>query len=320
MDLTVVLCTYNRADSLAIALTSLAAMTLPKSVGWEVLIVDNNSQDGTCEVCADFCRRYSPRFRYLFESQQGLSYARNSGIRGARGQIIAFTDDDVTVETTWLQNLTSELQNGKCAGAGGRILPRGPFVRPKWLSEEAFRMGGVLPLFDLGDARGALAQAPYGANMAYRKILFEKHGYFRGDLGRQGNSLLSGEEAEFGGRLLRAGELLTYEPDAVVYHDVSEERLTKRYFLNWWFGLGRSSVRLSQRKPDLWRIPRPYLSILRSLGRIAYKSSQWVQCLRADRRFYCKLQIWMLAGSIRELFSQAFQSNRPLQKSSSCSI
>jgi glycosyltransferase involved in cell wall biosynthesis len=275
-----------------------------------VLVVDNNSTDETRAVSGDFCRRYPRRFRYLFEPQQGLSHARNAGVREARGEIIAFTDDDVTVESTWLQNLTAELDKGEWAGAGGRILPQETFVHPRWLSEEAFRMGGVLPLFDLGNIRGTLARPPYGANMAYRKAAFEKHGYFRVDLGRQGDSLLSGEEAEFALRLLRAGESLAYEPDAVVYHEVSEERLTKRYFQDWWFGLGRSSVRLSQRKPDLWKIPRPYLSILRSLFRMLCKSLRWIVSRQSDQRFYCKLQIWMLAGSVLEFWSQVVQPNK----------
>ncbi len=290
-------------------LTSIAAMAIRESVEWEVLVVDNNSSDRTRDVCEQFCRRYPGRFRYRFEPQQGLSHARNTGIREARGEIIAFTDDDVTVETTWLQNLTAELRNGKWAGAGGRILPQDTFVRPEWLSEEAFRMGGVLPLFDLGKTRGVLDRPPFGANMAYRKEAFEKHGYFRVDLGRQGDSLLSGEEAEFALRLLRAGESLSYEPDAVVYHEVSEERLTKRYFQDWWFGLGRSSVRLSPPKPDIWKIPRPYLSILRSLFRILCKSSRWMVSPQSDRRFYCKLQIWMLAGSVLEFWSLVVQPN-----------
>src|ERR1700730_15808052 len=123
MDITVVLCTYNRSKSLASALSSAAALVLPESVEWEILVVDNNSNDGTREVVADFCSKYPSRFRYLFEPQQGKSRALNTGIREARGSILAFMDDDVTVESKWLQNLTSNLNSGEWSGAGGRILP-----------------------------------------------------------------------------------------------------------------------------------------------------------------------------------------------------
>jgi GT2 family glycosyltransferase len=284
-------------------------MIMPESIEWEVLVVDNNSSDRTRLVCEEFCRNYRGRFRYLFEPRQGLSHARNAGIREARGVILAFTDDDVIVDISWLQNLTSELSEGGWAGAGGRILPQGSFPRPDWLSEEAMRMGGVLPLFDLGEITNPLTQPPYGANMAYRKAIFEKYGFFRTDLGRQGNSLMSSEDAELGFRLLTAGEPLRYVPNAVVYHAVTEERLRQRYFQDWWFGLGRSSVRLSGRKPDLWRIPRPYLSILRAAFLILGKGSRWVFSLRADQRFFFKLQTWMLAGSILEFWSQLSPQN-----------
>jgi glycosyltransferase involved in cell wall biosynthesis len=187
MDITVVICTYNRSSSLATTLTSVAATVIPESAEWEVLVVDNNSTDETREVSGDFCRRYPRRFRYLFEPQQGLSHARNAGIREARGEIIAFTDDDVVVEATWLQNLTAELHNGDWAGAGGRILPERQFTLPKWLSARTLCEGGALPIFDAGETECRLNQAPYGANMAYRKSMFKRYGLFRTELGRQGD-------------------------------------------------------------------------------------------------------------------------------------
>ena len=123
MNTTVVLCTYNRCQSLERALSSIAASTLPQGFEWEVLVVDNNSSDQTREVVEDFCRRYPGRFRHVFEPRQGKSYALNTAISGARGDVLAFVDDDVFVEPTWLQNLTADLYSGEWAGAGGRILP-----------------------------------------------------------------------------------------------------------------------------------------------------------------------------------------------------
>src|SRR5271163_1575532 len=107
MKITVILCTYNRAHSISMALESVLASVLPPDVEWEVLVVDNNSKDQTRAVANEFCIRHPGRVRYLFEEHQGLSNARNAGIREARGEIIAFTDDDVTVDSTWLQNLTA---------------------------------------------------------------------------------------------------------------------------------------------------------------------------------------------------------------------
>src|SRR5437773_274805 len=109
MDVTIILCTYNRCESLAKSLTSIASLRMPESLEWEVLVVDNNSSDGTREVVGDFCRRYPGRFRYLFEPKQGLSSARNAGVVEARGDIVAFIDDDAIAQPTWLHSLTAAL-------------------------------------------------------------------------------------------------------------------------------------------------------------------------------------------------------------------
>jgi cellulose synthase/poly-beta-1,6-N-acetylglucosamine synthase-like glycosyltransferase len=81
MNISVILCTYNRCQSLSMTLESLASSTLPDSVEWQVLVVNNNSTDHTREVVEDFCRRYPDLFRYVFESQPGKSFALNTGVR-----------------------------------------------------------------------------------------------------------------------------------------------------------------------------------------------------------------------------------------------
>ena len=118
MKITAILCTYNRCNSLVRALDSLAASVLPQSVEWEVLVVDNNSNDRTREVVEEYCRRNADHFRYEFEPQQGKSFALNTGIRKAHGDIIAFVDDDVIVEKAWLERLTAHWKaaNGQAQG------------------------------------------------------------------------------------------------------------------------------------------------------------------------------------------------------------
>src|SRR5580658_9941527 len=122
MDITVVICTYNRSDSLAAALNTLAGSILPRSVEWEVLVVDNNSSDRTHEVVEALSHLHPGRFRYLFEPRPGKSYALNAGIGQARGDIVAFMDDDVSVDPAWLRNLTKALYGGTWAGVGGRVV------------------------------------------------------------------------------------------------------------------------------------------------------------------------------------------------------
>jgi len=306
MDITVILCTYNRCQSLPKALDSVAASTLPESVEWEVLVVDNNSRDETREAVEDFSRRYPNRFRYLLERRQGKSYALNAGIREALGEIVAFVDDDVTVEQAWLQNLTAGLHNGEWAGSGGRILPERSFSPPNWLLVDGPYALLPFAVFDRGTEAGPLAEPPYGTNMAFRKAMFEKHGGFRTDLGPQPGSEIRNEDTEFGRRLLKAGERLRYEPAAVVYHPAPVHRLRKEYFLHWWFGLGRASVREWKQGPPVMGIPRPYFNILK-LGTItmAQRVAQWMFSWHPGRRFRSKCWVWETAGEMREYYGLA---------------
>jgi glycosyltransferase involved in cell wall biosynthesis len=315
MNITVILCTYNRCQSLAATLDSVAVSTLPDTVEWEVLVVDNNSADRTRDVVEDFCRRYPGRFRYVLEPQQGKSYALNTGIRESRGEILAFMDDDVTVESTWLQNLTRSLHRSEWAGTGGRTLLAETFSPPRWLALEGpYSLGGILAaLFDLGDKPLQLDLPPYGANMAFQKKMFEKYGGFRTDLGPSPFREIPrpNEDTEFGRRLMAAGERLLYEPSAVVYHPVPLDRIQKKYFLKWWFDYGRAEIREIGRRPDVWGISRRYLSIPKMIATVlAIRTMRWALALNAQRRFFWKTKIWMTAGQILEIHHQWHDDKR----------
>lgn len=298
MIITVVVCTYNRCRSLPTALESIADQKLPPSLDWEVIVVDNNSGDQTRAVIEDFCRKYPGCFRYVFEPLQGLSRARNAGIKAARGEVIAFTDDDVTVDPNWLQNLTASLRQGEWSGAGGRVLPERSFSLPSWISRNGRYDLAPLALFDIGEKESELEEPPFGANMAYRKSMFEKYGTFRTDLGRSGNSLLSNEDTEFGGRLMAAGERLHFEPSAIVYHPVPEDRLKKEYFLAWWYSKARADVRLNgaadQEHLCISGIP------LYSFRRLMVWLARWTIALSPAKRFSYKIKVWSVLGQITE--------------------
>jgi glycosyltransferase involved in cell wall biosynthesis len=301
--ITVVLCTFNRARSLARALESVAAQSLPESIGWEILVVDNNSSDETRAVVEDFQRRYPERIRYLFEPQPGLSYARNAGVRDARGDVLAFTDDDVTVDPRWLQNLTAQLHDGEWAGAGGRVLAEWTCPPPRWLRLESPYLSAPFVAFDRGPEAGPLNDAPFGANMAFRKAVFERYGGFRTDLGRRPGSMIGGEEAEFGRRLLDAGQRLHYEPSAVVNHPVEENRMQKKYVLDWSFGDGIGWVRMNGIRPGTrYCVSGIPLYMFRNLARWTL---QWVFAVEPSRRFEYKRYVWIKLGEISETYRQS---------------
>jgi glucosyl-dolichyl phosphate glucuronosyltransferase len=308
MKITVVLCTYNRSGSLAKTLNSVAAQTLPESVDWEVLVVDNNSSDRTREVTEGFSNRHPGRFRYLFEPQPGKSHALNAGIRQARGDILAFLDDDVTVEPTWLQNLTAAIYNGEWAGAGGRIVPEWSRPVPRWLSPTAWYALGPLVQFDLGNVAGRLSEPPFGTNMAFRKEMFEKYGDFLLELGPRPGSEIRNEDSEFAGRLLAAGERLRYEPSAVVCHPVQDNRIEKTYFLAWWFHKGEANIRQFGIRPGTKYFAAGVpLYLFRNLAVWALK---WLVAINPSRRFSNKLSVWTKAGEILECYRKSIEARK----------
>lgn len=316
MNITVIVCTYNRCRDLANALSSIAASKLPDGVDWEVLVVDNNSSDETRVVVEDFCRQYPGRFRYLFEPQQGKSYAMNAGIRQTQSDILAFTDDDGAVEPDWLGNLTSALHGGEWAGAGGRIIPVWAKPLPSWLSTDDPHTMGPFVAFDLGTGAGPLTRSPYGANMAFRREAFEKYGGFRVDLSCTGRNLQGREDIEFGNRLLAGGERLRYEPYAVLRHPAPESRMKKRYVLRWWFRYGYMEVaQLGPPSDAKWVLGGIPLCLFRRLARWTL---QWMISVGASRRFSCRRNVWYIAGTMVACYQWTRHPNAP--KSTPASI
>lgn len=280
----------------------MAASKLPNPMEWEVLVVDNGSTDRTRDLVEEFCRRYPNRFRYFLEARQGKSYALNSGVRHARGDVLVFTDDDVTVDPAWLHRMSSVFQEGKWAGASGRTLPAPGFVPPKWLNMRDRYAWGALAMFDRGLCPGYLDEAPFGNNMAYRREVFDRYDCFRTDLGPLPDvrEPQKGEDSEFGSRLLTAGESLRYEPRALVYHAIPESKARQAYFFRWWFDKARADVRISGSQLNhKWKV----LGIaLVGFRRIVIWAIRWLFSAHPATRFECKVSICVNAGWITESY------------------
>jgi len=309
MRVSVVLCTYNRAAHLPNVLDGLARSVMPATADWEVLVVDNNSSDETASVANDFAEKYPAQFRYVFEKRPGKSHALNTGVREARGDVIAFLDDDVTLEPTWLRNLTLPLESGDWAGVGGRTILAEQFSPPAWLALEGpHRMGFALAaLFDEGNEAHELREPPFGANMAYRKKCFERCGLFRTDMGPSPDRDVPrpNEDTEFGRRVIAAGGRICYEPSAVVYHPVPSDRIRKEYFLRWWFDAGRAQIREIGRRPDILGIQRRYWAITKIvLAVVSVRALRWIVSFDPAKRFFRKCMVWLTAGQIAEIYRQ----------------
>ncbi len=302
MKVTVIIYACNRDMSLAETLASLAVSAVPELVEWEVLVVDNNSTDQTRSIIEDFCRRFPGRFRYVFESQPGKSFALNSGIRAARGNILAFTDDDVIVDPAWLQNLTFPMKDTYWAGTGGRTLPSAPFSPPSWLPFNGpFNMAGIVYAgYDICYKPCESEYGPFGANMAFRKTMFEKYGDFRTDLGPSPNKSVPrpNEDCEFSRRLFSRGHHVCYVPSAIVRHPVLHDRVTRQYLLSWWFDFGRAEAREFRTWPSHLGLRNSFVTIVITLG---VDIPLWIVTLSPQRRFIRKCKLWGTAGRVAEV-------------------
>ena len=239
VNVSVVICTYNRAESLRDALESLEKQNV-NNLNYEIIVVDNNSKDHTKRIVEEFQGRNGRDIRYVFEPKQGVAYARNSGIRNSNGEIIAYLDDDVIVDSNWLESLWKCFQETKADAVGGRILRKWNADQPEWFSEE---IGGCLISQALGGERfrcNSVRRHMVTANLAFRRNIFKQFRIFREELGRRGEELVGGEDREFYQRLLKEGSSVFYEPKALVFHKVEPERLTKEYFRKWFWQVGQT--------------------------------------------------------------------------------
>jgi len=239
-DVSVVISTYNRCGELAGALGSVLSQDTA-GVEYEVILVDNNSTDDTRAVAAALIARHAGRLRYLFEPRQGLSYGRNTGIAASRAPIIAFTDDDVRVARDWVARIASVFrERPDIVYVGGKVLPRWTDPPPRWLVNHHW---SPLALIDYADeyieSSGSRPVCFVGANLAFRREVFDRVGLFNPALGRVKDSIGSTEDHDLQLRLWRAGLKGLYQPELIVTAEVSPDRLTKRYHRRWHRGHGR---------------------------------------------------------------------------------
>ena len=272
MDASIIVCTYNRAESLRDTLLALKAQQPAARREWEVIVVDNNSKDHTRQVIEEFQRDW-PLLRYEFEGKQGLSYARNYGIAAARGDILLFTDDDVLPEPDWMETTLSGLEKYNADACGGYIAPIWESTPPDWLTERFYGFLAVRTERHDDYAITSSSQLPFGANMAFRREVFQKVDGFDTSRGRKGNVLASGEDGELFERILSVGLKVMFLGQSRVHHKVESFRLTKRYFRRWRFQTSRNIAQSKDMPGDrrLFNIPLyVFPQFLRAVARMLW--------------------------------------------------
>lgn len=233
MQISIVICTWNRSASLDQALESLSHVRAPAGCEVETLVLDNNSSDNTRQVVERRQHAWGlGALRYVFESRQGKQFALNTGIAHSTGELLAFTDDDIAFPVDWLEAAVAVFADPAVELAGGRTLiewqPMGP---PRWYQKD---MLAILAGVDLGAEALNPAPADYapgGSNMLVRRSLFERVGLFDEKLFRH-------MDHDFGLRCQARGARVVYAPTLTVRAPVDPAVLTQRYFRRWSFKAG----------------------------------------------------------------------------------
>ena len=206
------------------------------------VVVNNNSTDDTIDVFARFAAENQAfNLRMVTETEQGLSAARNCGIRASVGDIVAIVDDDETLESSYIESYIEFFDSFPTAmAAGGAVRAVYEGRRPRWMSHYTERMIANPLDLDVVVTLFPKNRVPAGGNMAFRREVFERVGLFNPRLGRNGQSLIGGEENDLFARLRGAGELLYFVPNAAIYHHIPDAKLTDDYFDRLSYNVGRS--------------------------------------------------------------------------------
>lgn len=238
-DISVVVCTYNRAALLPQALRSLFAQKI-ENLDYEIVVVDNNSSDDTPATVESLKTESPVPLRYVHEPRQGNAYARNTGVEQAAAPIVAYIDDDCITDENWVARIKSAFDRDPGLDfVGGRVLPVWDSEPPAWLNNSHW---APLALLDYGSEEiiidGSRPRGLLTANIAVRKEVFEQLGGFLPSLQRVKGSIGSMEDHEFLQRICRGGKRGLYLPDLITWGPVDPERMTKSYHRRWHTGHG----------------------------------------------------------------------------------
>ncbi|MEZ5843442.1 MAG: glycosyltransferase [Hyphomicrobiaceae bacterium] len=299
LSLDVVVPTYNRVQLLERTLASLAKAERPDGLHVGIIVVDNNSSDGTRALVERWQRRLSG-LRYLFEPKQGRSHALNAGIIESRADLIGMIDDDEEVDDRWFIEIAHAFADETLDFLGGPCLPNwGGIEAPAWLPRShGGLIGWIVPSehdFEYGPDNHAYM---VGGNAVVRRRLYDTAGLYHTGLGRTGAGANGGEDLEFFGRLMAAGARGRYRAGLIIHHHIPMARLDRRFFRkrSFWDGVSIGFVSRTQPEPvpHIFGIPRYFIrsAVEGMLRRISMKSHS------ISDRFADELRLLELFGRV----------------------
>ena len=267
MDVSLVICTYNRASILVHALDSLTKQTAETS-RYEIIVVDNNSTDETRSLVERFAG-HQANIRYVLEPRGGLSFARDAGFRAAASEWIVYLDDDIKAQSDLVERAIHVIEHYDFDCFGGLCRPWFEHKRPRWLHDRyvenevgADVTTGVL---EQDFAKGAL--------IAFRKSILEELGGFTTphgrSLGMTHGQLAYGEETRLQVEMRRRGYTIGFDRLLVVDHLVHPERLQAGFFLRMRFAKGRDHWDTFDADPTVVELAKCMaLAIIKPIGRL----------------------------------------------------
>lgn len=292
-----VICTFNRADSLRDALRTALAQETAGRFDYEVLVVDNNSTDGTRAVVEEQMPKAEGRLRYLYEGRQGKSFALNLALSSVAGEFYSIVDDDFVLPPNWLAGLYDGI--GRHPGASfysGRVLPQWSSSPPAWLTQEHW---SAVAMADYGESEFTATRENPICLLActFRTSDVRSTGGYDVRLGVKAGRTGGVEDLELLQRLWEHDKCGWYLPEVAFLHKVEPNRLSKRYHRRWHREHGRSHAMMrnpiTERSIKLFGVPR---FLFRDVLEGAVKSLQHTLAGRSSRAFLAETRLWFVLG------------------------
>ncbi len=292
--------TYKRSQLLRRTITSLLRAPVPANLDVSIFVIDNNSEDDTEAVVCDLQTLTTRRLVYMRERSQGISHARNAGIRDSNGDLIGFIDDDEEIDENWYDVVAREFADPTTQFIGGPYLPNWGASAPDWLPPGYHAVIGVVvpkPRSTFGDGFPGILM---GGNAVVRRSAFESVGLYSTKLGRSGKVLLTDEDAEFYNRLCSAGIQGMYVPDLIIHHYIPASRLTRNYHRRWcyWRGVSQGHAARESKEPVPYVLGIPRHRIGRAVRGLISLPKHLLSSEGAALAFKAELASWDLMGFI----------------------
>jgi glycosyltransferase involved in cell wall biosynthesis len=298
MDITIAIPTYNGAERFPLVLDGLYEQTQTKEITWEVIVIDNNSRDDTAQIVQNYQKKWGDAIAldYFFEARQGLAFARERAIQEAKGELVAFLDDDNIPAKDWVyQAVQFSLKYPRAGAYGGRILADFEVDPP----ENINKIIGFFAIRDRGDRanlyKPKVLSLPPGAGLVVRKKVWQEccaESYQF--IGRIGDSMLGGTDYEMLVYIYKIGWEIWYNPEMSLKHKIPAHRLEKDYLFSLIHGSCLTFFPLKMIIAKNWEKP---IIVLRTVfgnlyKAIKYKIQNW-ESLQEDLVTQCELQIYI---------------------------